>query len=133
MVSSIQDGDTLTVLVSRKQIRVRLTEIDAPERRQAFYARSKTSLAELCAGKLATVAEEGIDRFGRTLGKVTCAGVEANAEQVRRGMAWVFDRYVKRRSLYDLQLEARRATRGLWQERNAIPPWEWRARPKATR
>ncbi|HEX2474397.1 MAG TPA: hypothetical protein VHK01_06620 [Lacipirellulaceae bacterium] len=28
---------------------------------------------------------------------------DANAEQVRRGMAWVFDRYVNDRSLYPLQ------------------------------
>ena len=31
-VVRVADGDTLTVLVSRKQIKVRLTEIDAPER-----------------------------------------------------------------------------------------------------
>ena len=37
----------------------------------------------------------------------------ANAEQVRRGMAWVFDRYVKDRSLYSLQEQARDARLGV--------------------
>lgn len=36
------------------------------------------------------------------MGRVWCSGIDANAEQVRRGMAWVFDRYVKDRSLYSL-------------------------------
>lgn len=127
-VVSIQDGDTLTVLVSRQQIRVRLVEIDAPERKQAFGTRSRQSLAELCAGKDARVESKGEDRYGRTLGRVICDGTDANAEQVRRGMAWVFERYAPRASpLYAVQAEARAARRGLWQDSNPVPPWEWRA------
>jgi len=79
-VVKITDGDTLVVLLAKKQIKVRLTDIDAPERKQAFGTRSRQSLAELCAGKDARVAEQGKDRYGRTLGRVYCAGVDANAE-----------------------------------------------------
>lgn len=66
------------------------------------------------------------DRNGRTLGRVWCAGIDANAEQVRRGMAWVFDRYVKDRALYPLQDAARAQRLGLWSDAKPIPPWEWR-------
>lgn len=45
----VQDGDTLTVLVNKAQIRVRLDAIDAPELSQAFGKRSRQSLAELSA------------------------------------------------------------------------------------
>ena len=86
-VVSVQDGDTLTVLVDRRQARVRLPDIDAPERKQPFGTRSRQSLAELCAGKVARVLEQGKDRYGRTLGRVECAGIDVNAEQVRRGKA----------------------------------------------
>ena len=89
------DGDTLTVLVDRKPIKVRLADIDAPERKQPYGTRSRQSLAELCHKKLATVGARDTDRYGRTVGYVRCAGVEANAEQVRRGMAWVFTRYAR--------------------------------------
>jgi endonuclease YncB( thermonuclease family) len=126
-VVSIQDGDTLTVLVSRRQIKVRLADIDAPERKQPFGTRSRQSLADLCAGKDARIAEQGRDRYGRTLGRVTCASVDANAEQVRRGMAWVYERYAPKGSpLYVVQTEARAARRGLWQDARPVPPWEWR-------
>jgi endonuclease YncB( thermonuclease family) len=126
-VVSIQDGDTLTVLVSRRQIKVRLADIDAPERKQPFGTRSRQSLADLCAGKDARIAEQGKDRSGRTLGRVNCAGVDANAEQVRRGLAWVYERYAPKGSpLYAVQTEARTARRGLWQVAKPVPPWQWR-------
>jgi endonuclease YncB( thermonuclease family) len=125
-VVSIQEGDSLTVLVSGKRIAVRLTDIDAPERGQPFATRSRQSLAQLCANKDARVRTKGKDRFGRSLGRVVCSTVDANAEQVLRGMARVFDRHVADRSLYDFQDEARSAQRGLWADPQPTPPWVWR-------
>lgn len=125
-VVSIADGDTITVLVERKQIKVRLVEIDAPEKAQAFGARSKHSLSDMCFGKAALIKEKSKDRYGRTLGRVFCDGIDVNAEQVRRGMAWVYDKYVTDHSLYPLQDEARTARRGLWYDPDPMPPWNWR-------
>jgi endonuclease YncB( thermonuclease family) len=125
-VVSITDGDTLTVLVDRQQMKVRLAEIDAPESKQPFGQRSKQSLAELCFGKNVRLVEQGHDRYKRTIARVYCAGIDANREQVRRGMAWVFDRYVKDRALYSDQEVARAAKRGLWADPKPMPPWEWR-------
>jgi len=128
-VVSVADGDTLTLLVDRQQVRVRLADIDAPERRQAFGNRSRQSLHELCHGKAAQVQDNGQDRYGRTIGQVTCAGIDANAEQVRRGMAWVYDRYARPDSpLYALQDQARRERAGLWVDPQPVAPWEWRRR-----
>lgn len=127
-VVSIADGDTITVLVERKQVKVRLVEIDAPEKSQAFGNRSKQSLSDMCFDKDAQVQDNGKDRYGRTLGRVYCGGVDANAEQIRQGMAWVYDKYVTDHSLYRLQDEAKAGKRGLWADPNPLPPWEWRHR-----
>ena len=129
-VVRVSDGDTLTVLVDRKQIKVRLTEIDAPELHQAFGQRSKQSLSEMCAGRAATVRSSGRDKYGRVLGRVDCDGLDANAEQVRRGMAWIYDRYATDRALYPLQSEARTTHAGLWADPAPTAPWVWRSQHK---
>lgn len=127
LVVAIADGDTLTCLTDdKRQIKVRLAEIDAPEKRQPFGARSRQSLAELCHEKRATVRVIDTDRYGRIVGRVMCAGTDANAAQIKRGLAWVYDRYVKDRSLYAVQDEARAAGRGLWVEPEPVRPWVFR-------
>lgn len=126
-VVRIQDGDTLTLLVDQRQVRVRLASIDAPESKQPFGTRSRQALADLCHGRTTTVAEQGLDRYGRTLGTVTCAGVDANAAQVATGMAWVYVKYAPKGSpLYELERVARLEKRGLWADDAPVPPWEWR-------
>lgn len=131
-VVNIADGDTLSVLVEKRPIRVRLDGIDAPERGQPFGKRSRQSLSDLCAAKTARVEDHGKDRFGRTIGRVYCAGIAANSEQVRRGMAWTFTRYVPLGSpLYELEAYARLRNLGLWVDPQPVAPWEWRARHRS--
>lgn len=133
-VVKVSDGGTLTVLVNKAQIRVRLDAIDAPESGQAFGKRSKQSLAELCAAKDARVDDRGKDRYGRTIGRVTCGGVDANGEQVRRGMAWVFVKYAPKDSpLYVLEKDARLRRAGLWVDARPVAPWDWRSTKRRAR
>ena len=129
----VSDGDTVTALCQgREQVKVRLAEIDAPEKDQPFGAKSKQSLSDLCFGKQARIASQGRDRYGRTIGRMYCftpgvkTEIDANAEQVRRGLAWVYDRYVTSPDLYPLQDAARAERRGLWADSAPTPPWEWR-------
>ena len=126
-VIGVSDGDTLTVLNNNKQqVRIRLAEIEAPEAGQPYGTTSKQSLSELCIGKQAQIAPRVKDKHGRTVARVTCNGVDANAEQVNRGMAWVYRKYAKDNKLYVLQHEAKVAKRGLWSDPSPIPPRAWR-------
>ena len=125
-VIGITDGDTLAVMQAGRAVKVRLVEIDAPESRQDFGQRSKQSLSELCFGQVAAVRDQGHDRYGRVLGRVFCAGADANAEQVRRGMAWWYVRYGKDVALKRIEEQARAARRGLWAADDPLPPWEFR-------
>ncbi|WP_235001438.1 thermonuclease family protein [Nitrosovibrio sp. Nv4] len=123
----ISDGDTLTVLnESKQQIKIRLAEIDAPEKRQPFGARSKQSLSDLCFGKKAQVIPQAKDRYKRIVARIKCDGTDANAEQVGRGMAWVYRRYAKDHDLYVLEHNAKVEKRGLWSEPSPIAPWNFR-------
>jgi micrococcal nuclease len=87
-VVGILDGDTITVLVGGHQpLKVRLAEIDAPEKSQAFGQRAKQSLSDLVFGKQVRVEQQDRDRYGRVVGKAYVGSLDVNAEQVRRGMA----------------------------------------------
>lgn len=129
-IIAIADGDTLTARCNAPDrivnITVRVAEIDAPEKGQAWGNRSKQHPAALCFEKPAVVKPQTTDRYGRTVARVECDGIDASAEQVRAGMAWVFDRYVNDRTLYAVQDSARGERRGLWADPESQPPWEWR-------
>lgn len=127
-VVAVADGDTLTVLQDRQQIRIRLYGIDCPEKGQPFHARASRRTAELAQGRTVTVRTESRDRYGRLVAWVILPdGRSLNEILVAEGMAWHFRRYAPReRRLMQLEQEARDARRGLWQDPAPVPPWEWR-------
>lgn len=132
-VVGITDGHSLTVLdAAKRRHRIRLADIDSPAEAQAFGERSKQSLTQLCAGKVAEVEVKGKDQSGLTFGRVRCTGVDANVEQVRRGLAWVYDGHAPKNSpLYAIQSQAQSGKHGLWVDKKPVPPWEWRAKARS--
>ena len=144
-VVSITDGDTLTLLVDRQQVKVRLEGIDAPEKGQPFGERSKQSLSRAVLGKDVRIEWDKQDRYGRRVGKVwvtppevTCKQppcpktLDAGLAQLTVGLAWHFKKYANEQAEEDrlryafAEDEARARKAGLWSAPNPIPPWEWR-------
>jgi endonuclease YncB( thermonuclease family) len=134
-VVGITDGDTLTLLVDREQVRVRLAQIDAPEIGQPYGKKAKAELSALAYRKLARVEVVDIDRYGRTVGEVFADGIDVNREMVREGHAWAYTRYSHTTEIIELEASARAATKGLWAlpESQREPPWLWRHAPEAPR
>jgi len=77
-------------------------------------------------GKNVEVKWEKKDRYGRTLGQVYCLGKWVNLQMVRDGYAWHYKQYSKDEELAAAEGEARKGRRGLWYDKNPIPPWDWR-------
>jgi len=127
-VVKVADGDTITILVDREQVRVRLANIDTPERKQPWGRRAKQALADLVAGKQVEVEVLDTDRYGRAIGLVRVGGIKANRALVNDGHAWVYPRYNRDPDLPGIEAEARADRRGLWSLPPAerIPPWKWR-------
>ena len=125
-VVGVADGDTITVLRGREQIKVRLAEIEAPEKAQPFGNKSKQALSALVYGKAVLVVDQGQDRYKRTIGRVYQDDVDVSAEQIKQGMAWVYRKYSKDVSLLSLEDEAKAQRLGLWADAEPVPPWEWR-------
>ncbi len=132
-VVGVADGDTITVLDADKlQHKIRLTGIDAPEKKQPFGNRSKQNLSDMVFNKTVTVETIKRDRYGRELGKVLAGGKDINLEQVRTGMAWHYKAYERtqsgtdRQAYADAENEAKAAKRGLWADSEPTPPWDFR-------
>ena len=127
-VVGVADGDTIKVLHVGEHVRVRLSAIDAPEKGQPYGQRAKEYVIDRIAGQSVTVKYESMDRYGRILGAVILSdGTTLNHELVGKGLAWWYREYAPNdMTLIRLELEARRAGLGIWQEPNPIAPWEWR-------
>lgn len=131
-VIAVLDGDTLLVLRSGNPVKVRLAEVDAPEKAQPYGTAAQKSLADMAMGKQIRVASRAVDDYGRLVATVHANGLNVNHEQVRRGMAWEYSRFHSNRELMALQREAQQARRGLWAGGEAIEPSQWRKQHAGT-
>jgi endonuclease YncB( thermonuclease family) len=129
-VVGVKDGDTVVLLTAAKEeITVRLSEIDAPERKQAFGTVSRTFLSNLIFGKEVKLEKLGKDRYGRTLGFIYLRnGTNVNVEMVKNGMAWQYEKYSKSTILKKAQASAKSMKAGLWRDPYPLAPWEFRRR-----
>jgi nuclease-like protein len=77
-VVGIADGDTFTFLVDRQRLRIRLAEIDTPEKGQPYGNRARQALSDMIFERAVRVVEIDHDRYGRVVGRVY-VGSLANA------------------------------------------------------
>lgn len=125
-VIAVLDGDTVLVLREHQKIKVRLADIDAPEKAQPFGKQSRESLRALVHKQPVQVESRAVDQYARVIGNLTKDGLNVNQEQVRRGMAWEYSHYHADKTYLELQSEAQQAKRGLWIEAEPQAPWLWR-------
>jgi len=123
---NVIDGDTVIIRDNTLTYHLRLLDIDAPERQQAFGIQSRRSLKQLCEHANIAVQLQGRDLYGRTLGHLYCNNTDASQSQIALGMAWFNARYSKRLELDALQRQAQQQGLGLWQDAEPMPPWQWR-------
>ncbi|WMP15652.1 thermonuclease family protein [Thiothrix lacustris] len=132
-VVKVTDGDTVEVLDADKtKHKIRLSGIDAPERKQAFGNASKKYLVDLVAAKDVCVSGSKKDRYQRLVGTVIVDGQSANFNMIHGGYAWHFKKYESEQTTLERDLFAseetlaRSNTIGLWSEPDPIAPWDWR-------
>lgn len=137
-VVGVLDGDTIDVLtVEKRVLRVRLSGIDAPERRQPFAAASKRAMSGLVFNNEVVVQGTKHDRYGRFVGKVLASGRDVNLAMVEQGFAWHYKAYAREqteaeRAAYgNAETLAREGKHGLWSEPGPVPPWAFRRRSSA--
>ena len=127
VVVDVVDGDTIWFLSDGKREKLRLSQIDAPERDQPLGLEATNFLRQLILNQEITITlQKKKDRYGRYLGEVFLDGENINKLLVRNGLAWVYDRDVDDKSYYvDLKI-AKDKKINIWAETQPISPWEWR-------
>jgi endonuclease YncB( thermonuclease family) len=131
-VIRVSDGDSITVRAGEINVRIRLAEIDAPERGQAWGTRSKQELEALVAGKIVTIVPQGQDRYGRTIAYVKLGEQDISRTMITRGAAWAYRDFLRDPSIIAIEQTAKRSGTGLWAmpEQERLAPWIYRARQR---
>jgi micrococcal nuclease len=122
----VMDGDTVMVLRDGHKTKIRLANIDAPEKDQPFGKQSRDSLQEMVGKEQVQIDSQAVDQYGRVVGLVSLHGRNINQEQVQRGMAWEYSHYHADKTYTGLQSDAQQARRGLWSQTSPQAPWQWR-------
>ena len=123
----VHDGDTLTgITASNEKVKVRLDAIDAPEIKQPYGQAAKKALSDMVFGKEVVIYPKTKDKYGRTVGHVVVGKKDVNLAMLEQGMAWHYVQYDKNKRLGQAEAEAKAAHRGLWQDKQPMPPWDWR-------
>ena len=125
-VTKVIDGDTIEVRQEKRNYKVRLSEIDAPEINQRFGTESKNFLASLVLNEEIELIYITEDRYGRIVAKIYKDNKDINRSMVRNGLAWVYDYYVEDQSLYNDQNLAKKNSFNIWSEASPTPPWVFR-------
>lgn len=130
VVSHVTDGDTLWV---RPQgggapLQVRLLHLDAPEGCQSFGAEAGQALRERVLHRPVRVRTQGVDDYGRQLGRVQLGREDVNGWLVRSGYAWSMTFRGRHGPYARLEAQARAERRGLWALPGALDPRSFRKR-----
>ena len=128
-VIAISDGDTIKVLTdNNKTVKIRLAEIDTPEKKQPWGNKAKKALSNLIFQRRVSVKPVTKDRYGRTVAHIIFDQKNINREMVKTGNAWVYRKYMKDESLLEDEYFARQSKLGLWSlpKSQRVPPWKWR-------
>ncbi|MEZ5558279.1 MAG: thermonuclease family protein [Pseudomonadales bacterium] len=125
-VVDVRDGDTLDLATNESRYRIRLAQIDTPERDQPWSDEARRALIGKVGNRVVTVRVMDVDTYGRLVGQVTLDARDVNRELVREGHAWAYRDYLLDPSLLDDEETARAAGLGLWGLPAPIAPWLYR-------
>lgn len=126
-VIQVIDGDTITLLTSdKKQHRIRLAEIDAPEKGQAYASVARKALNSFIYRKEVNVLVSSLDRYNRAIGTVYLDNVNINKLMVKNGFAWAYRYFIKDHEYISLENYAKEHKLGLWKAPNPVEPYLFR-------
>ena len=134
-IVAIKDGDTVVALLDNKtQETLRLADVDCPENRQPFGKNAKQFTSSQVFGKNVTFYKVGKDRYRRTIAKIFYDNEKyLSAEIIKAGFGWWYYKASKNFKLKDVEILAKKKKLGLWSDKNAVAPWDFRKMKKTAK
>lgn len=131
-IIAVKDGDTVVALLENNQKEtLRLAEVDCPENRQPFGKNAKQFTSSQVFGQSVVFYSVGKDRYRRTIAKIFYSNEKyLSAEIIKAGFGWWYYQASKDTRLKEYETRARKRKLGLWQDKNAVSPWEFRKAKK---
>lgn len=128
IVSNVYDGDTVELSNVNGKFKLRLADVDAPERNQPYGKKSRRALTKLCKNNKVTATAQilGTDKYNRYLGHLQCNHVDAGLYLINNGLAWHNAKYSSNPVTINAEAIARQKRLGLWKNKRPTPPWIWR-------
>lgn len=126
VITYYYDGDTVKIVDNLTEYKLRITDIDAPERNQNYGKKSRRALRQLCDNTNIQVIIKGVDKYQRHLGELICNQQDVSAYMLNNGHAWFNKRYSNKAELAQAEKHARTKKLGLWQDEKPMAPWVWR-------
>ena len=133
----VSDGDTfwcikdefLYIKGYENAIQVRLADIDAPEKGQAYGNQARKALNKLIYKQVLTLKNTKQDKYGRIVATVFSGSTNVNLAMIESGYAWHYKRYSNNSEYAAAMRQAQQQKRGLWADKGKIiKPEDWRHR-----
>ena len=133
-VTRVVDGDTVAFKVHNGAgEKVRLADIDTPEKDQPWGTEATTALRQWSMSKPARIEVVDEDRYGRLVATLWVDDENINRRLVKEGHAWVYRKYLRDASLIELETKAKSSRTGLWSSNNVIKPSDWRGGQRSSK
>lgn len=125
----VLDGDTVYIDFDNTRLKLRLRDIDAPEKYQPYGAEATEFLRHILQDRpfYVTVPEPTKTSYKRKIGSITVIGnADVSEIMLFAGYAWWYEKYSDNIE-YDLvETKARAQHKGLWEQETPLAPWLYR-------
>lgn len=134
VVTKVTDGDTLHVMIDKKEEKVRILYIDTPEKysgskldkdakKAGISANEEQELGKLASGYASKFFQKGDkvvvttnkkDQYGRILGTVSKNGVDYSTQIIKDGYSCIYKKATYPKELEKELINAKEGKKGLW-------------------
>ncbi|AER40767.1 MAG: thermonuclease family protein [Flavobacteriales bacterium] len=125
-VIKIYDGDTFKIKGKMKEYKIRISDIDCPEKNQSYGVIAKNFLKKKILNKKVLIKNVKKDKYNRLVGLVIYDNnKDLGKEILESGLAWVwkFSKNIQYKKIEDI---AKRNKIGLWKKKKPINPYDWK-------